>query len=145
MHSKVITVREQNAKVVSTENYNMLNSGLELKLPDRFRYVDYKRINNEIKSVLDTIKTERQGLYIYGECGTGKTYIAYSILKYFSTVELFKARFYTSTEILDLLKEDYSENNRRNFNDINEYSGLLIIDDIGSEKVTEWVLEMYLN
>lgn len=121
----------------------MLNSNFDIKLPPRFQDVDYKRMSGEIISVIKNIKKERKGLYIYGDCGTGKTYIAYSILMYFSKIDLFKARFYTSTEILDKLKEDYSENSKRNFNEINEYTGILIIDDIGSEKVTDWVLETY--
>lgn len=120
----------------------MLNSDINMILPPRFSHVDFKTTDERVQAVIKNIRKERKGIYLYGDCGTGKTHTAYAILKECSK-KMIKARLYNSTEILDKLKQDFSENTQRHFNSLNEYAGLLIIDDIGAEKATDWVLETY--
>lgn len=83
-----------------------------------------------------------KGLFITGTYGVGKTYlascIANEIIKNKNTVV-----FGTLIQLLDYIKDTYKDSDMSDKEYLNLYSSvdLLIIDDLGKEKPTEWVLE----
>ncbi len=83
-----------------------------------------------------------KGLFITGTFGVGKTYLASCIanetIKNKSTVV-----FGTLIQLLDYIKDTYKDSDMSDKEYLNLYSSvyLLIIDDLGKEKPTEWVLE----
>lgn len=87
-------------------------------------------------------KKTTKGLFITGTYGVGKTYLASCIAN-----ELIKSKntvlFGTLIQLLDFIKDTYKDNEISDKEYLNLYSSvdLLIIDDLGKEKPTDWVLE----
>lgn len=77
-----------------------------------------------------------QGLYLYGNCGTGKTYLASLIAQEF--VDEGTVIFGDVPDLLSRLKETFDTGGTEAL--INRYAKckLLVLDDIGTGKVTEW-------
>lgn len=117
-----------------------LNSTFEnYKITDKNKTV-YKNIKKYttklIKGNID------KGLFITGTYGVGKTFLASCIAN-----ELIKnditVIFGTLIQLLDCIKNTYKDDEISDKEYIYLYSNvdLLIIDDLGKEKTTEWVLE----
>ena len=113
-------------------------------------FENYK-INNKNKKVYENAKKYAnklingetdKGLFITGTYGVGKTYLASCIanetIKNKNTVV-----FGTLIQLLDYIKDTYKDSDISDKEYLNLYSSvdLLIIDDLGKEKPTEWVLE----
>ena len=86
--------------------------------------------------------TTNKGLFITGAYGAGKTYLASCIAN-----EIIKngksVIFGTLIQLLDFIRDSYSDSEVSDKDYLNLYSSvdLLVIDDLGKEKPTEWVLE----
>lgn len=115
-------------------------------IPIRFQQAKYEDVPSNIQSLVENIKESRKGIYIYGTCGTGKTHICYAIASKINN-EKFKIRVWSLPELLRYIKRDYDELNKgkdfenTNFAQVMNYNGILVIDDIGTEKMSEWVEE----
>ena len=82
------------------------------------------------------------GLFITGTYGVGKTYLASCIAN--ETIKNnITVIFGTLIQLLDFIKDTYKDYNTSDKEYLDLYSNidLLIIDDLGKEKPTEWVLE----
>lgn len=127
-------VRKENEQNRHTREKDILNASLsDLDLTDKNRY----HVVKWIKNFYDTYDKNGnfKGLYLHGNFGCGKTYLISALFN-----ELSKKR--VSTEIVyypELLRDIKSDFDT--FGDRMEYLenvDLLLIDDIGAEKVTEW-------
>ena len=113
-------------------------------------FENYK-ITNKNKNAYENVKkyvdklikeTTNKGLFITGAYGVGKTYlascIANKIIKNGKSVI-----FGTLIQLLDFIRDSYSDSEVSDKDYLNLYSSvdLLVIDDLGKEKPTEWVLE----
>jgi DNA replication protein DnaC len=84
-----------------------------------------------------------KGLLLIGAHGVGKTHLAVAILKAVVRTKGARAYFYETGELLKLLRDTYAS-------DTNEMdvlrpvleADLLVLDDLGVEKTSEWVQEM---
>jgi len=111
---------------------------------NRMAFDNYKPTNESQQEALDKLKTftvGRDSICLYGDSGVGKTHLALSVAR--------KARFENmsvlAVKAIDMLtrlkrtydrKDDETEINiMRLLKDVD----LLVIDDIGQEKTTEWV------
>lgn len=109
----------------------------------------------EIKNYYLEKQYEKKGLYVFGKSGTGKTYSAYSLTKYL-VAEDCEVQIYNLPKLLNVIratfKKDsiYDESTDDNYHtyirDMKDVEALenvqiLIIDDIGAEKPTDWVME----
>ena len=127
-----------------------------ITIPSRFENSDFTLIPPEIKAKFEDIFKTKKGIYLYGEVGTGKTYILYAICK-----ELYKRKnefekekkFYSNyncsvwntTNLLREIKNEF-DNKRSGLDslgDCMDYEGILMLDDVGSEKLTDWVKETF--
>lgn len=112
------------------ENYKITNKNK--KAYDNAKKYVNKLINGETD----------KGLFITGTYGVGKTYLASCIAN-----EVIKNKitvvFGTLIQLLDYIKNTYKDSDMSDKEYLNLYSSvdLLIIDDLGKEKTTEWVLE----
>lgn len=85
---------------------------------------------------------ERNGLIITGKSGHGKTHLASAIAN--KLIEQDKIVLMGRlTTLLDMIKETYRDNTKSENELIELYSNvdLIIIDDLGTEKISNWALE----
>ena len=112
------------------ENFN-INSENELAIAIAKDYV-----NKNITSA------EANGLIIMGESGVGKTHLAASIAN--KLIENDKIVLMGRlTTLLDMIKETFKDNTKSENELIELYSNvdMIIIDDLGTEKISNWALE----
>jgi len=80
------------------------------------------------------------GLYIYSKAnGSGKTHIACACAVALIKLYQIKVKFATVTEMLNDIKDSF-KNNKPTLKRYQECD-LLVLDDFGSEKITEWAEE----
>lgn len=120
-------------------------------IPKRYHNVSYEKdIVEGIKEIVKKQLQSGNGLYIRGEVGCGKTHLACAIAKDIMEFGV-EVRFFNTSEFLEKLREEFRDNPHVDedslglFRDIMDFKGVLILDDIGTEKVSDWVNErLYL-
>lgn len=91
----------------------------------------------------DTMKSKNRGLLLWGNVGTGKTYIAACIAN--ALIEQGVSALMTNfSKILNTLSPMYSGDRNAFIDSLNQYS-LLIIDDLGIERNSEFALEQVFS
>ena len=141
-------------------------------IPLRFAEAKYEDAPDEVKKKFDQIRKTRKGLYIYGAVGTGKTHTAYALYRQWEeerkieiqkerdeisqklsdgtnaiSLEVIKPRpvaeFWNMTRLLYEFRKEMQKSSDKSLSDnLILYKNLLFIDDLGAEKVTEWVEEV---
>ena len=104
------------------------------------------KVCNEYIKDFDLISiSERNGLFICGECGVGKSHLAFATAN--ALIE--KGNSVIAMTMIDLLLKIKSSFNAYNDKMTEEQilkiytdCALLVIDDLGKEKPTEWALQM---
>lgn len=88
---------------------------------------------SQFKIMLDL--DSEKGYYFYGDCGTGKTHLLSAIIK-----EMFRknvsAYFISTTRLYQQLKQNFNSEN--GIMQKLEEVDVLCLDDVGSERVTDW-------
>ena len=83
---------------------------------------------------------------VSGPAGTGKSHLAMSILKECVVHGDLTVIFASWSEVLHLIKDSFSNKDsfytQEYFMDIFRNTDLLVIDDIGSEKITDWSMSL---
>ena len=119
---------------------------LNKKIPKRFENAKWDDVAPEIKSLVENIRQTRRGIYLYGPSGVGKTHVTYAIKNYLEEREQIKIPVWVenTTNLLQSIKVDFDRapQDREWMADrMINYSGIVVIDDLGAEKVTDWVKE----
>lgn len=126
---------------------------MKLKTPPKYKNACMDSVNEIIRADFNKIMENREmtnhGIYLYGEPGIGKTYTAYAISEFLNKNHL-TTRVVDFMDIINTSKKTFKgrpDNDSPESEDINDafdfledlstYKGLLIIDDIGSVKLTE--------
>ncbi len=116
--------------------------------PLRYGNAKWEDIPETIKKAFETITPgNRKGLYIHGAVGTGKTHICWALKKHYDKPEANK--FLKIINVVDLMHEIRSDFDRPiGDKALPEYDltnpekrQILILDDIGAERATEFVAE----
>jgi DNA replication protein DnaC len=118
----------------------------EERTPIRYKKATYSDVPESIRARFEQMKETRNGLYLHGGVGCGKTHVAYALYKQSADSVKTPALFYNVSELLREMKLDYSRENKdkKFFEDkVMNFKGLLFLDDIGSERMTDWVEEMF--
>jgi DNA replication protein DnaC len=130
-------------------------------IPKKFRNAEISDFEN-IKPVLDWLKNPTGFLFVFGSCGCGKSHLASAVKKVFNTKSIQSDMFFSSDIFLTIRntfnkKDDqetelsvvkkyapdpYKGNER---NEMKEYSHIAIFDDIGAQKVSDYVIEAWYN
>jgi len=84
-----------------------------------------------------------KGLYFCGGVGTGKTHLAVAVMNELIRRKRIPSLFVTVPELLDNLRETYNKPGRNldEWMDVVQNAEFLVLDDLGSERTTEWVRE----
>lgn len=122
-------------------------------LPKIYLQSDMSKINSQIK---DVIGTSNKNLYIFGGIGTGKTYLAAAIMRShleniepeyngcaYRIDENLYPKFVCVPELLLEIRRTFSDNANDESTVIDKYTNanLLVLDDLGVEKTTDWALQ----
>lgn len=108
--------------------------------PKRFEHADFSVLPLEIREKIENIRKTRRGLYLWGPVGTGKTYALYAIKKYIQEMGI-TCRLHSAPEMFDLIRDDFDHKDSFNLERILANRGVLMIDDLGAEKPSDWVAE----
>jgi DNA replication protein DnaC len=108
-------------------------------VPTRFLDVDVESIDEDIWNLCVEGKG---GLFLHGPPGTGKTHLAIALLKDHGRMEY--GSFVTVASLLMELRDSFRDGAERSEKGIIEhYSNvqLLVLDDLGAEKTSEFALQ----
>ena len=134
---------------------NLINS-----IPKRFVLMTFglwkgkipDNINGYKKEIIHHIESGNN-VYIYGDVGSGKTHLVVALM---GTVTVGRFLFINAIELLNEIRATFDFNRNKKYNKqgyeeilpdtdavIDKYSKveLLVIDDLGAEKGSEWVIE----
>jgi DNA replication protein DnaC len=118
-----------------------------MKIPLRYENVSEEDIPKKLLDIFKEIKVTRKGLYIHGSVGTGKTHLMYALGKYAERNLIRDVEVFNSTDMLRRMRDDFAKTDSYDkehlFKKLLEFRGLLMIDDIGAEKLSDWVLETF--
>ncbi len=121
--------------------HNMIFSSFE----PRYRGVAY----NIAKKYAEEFGTgTKHGLMFYGHAGSGKTHLAVAITRHIIEEKQILVRFVRIVDLLLDIRNTYNENESWRAESENDLlrkyalTPLLILDDIGSEKTTDWVRQI---
>lgn len=130
----------QEAKQKLIDNYlirdfedSALSNRLVSEDVDEFR----KSLANKMGRMIND--KENRGLYVYGKTGVGKSYLSICLAN--RLVEQGRSVAYVNARNSIALLRGYVINEKEKFNDFLEKmksAELLIIDDLGNEKITDW-------
>jgi DNA replication protein DnaC len=119
------------------ENFTAYNRSLEQALeqarrvPDRF-------------PAASNLREQGRGLLLEGPPGVGKTHLAVAVLKQVMDSSGARGLFYDTRDLLRIIRSTYDPSIRATERDILRpvmQADLLVLDDLGAEKTSEWVEE----
>lgn len=136
--------RDQEEQKERTEN-NIVRLGFQR----RYDGVDFDNLHdpkpseaviNACRLFAEELKTEEEpsgkGLYLWGPNGTGKTHLAVAITRHYG-----HSLFVNTLRLFDALKESYSTGISCEVFESARRARLLVLDDLGSERPSDWVRE----
>jgi DNA replication protein DnaC len=85
-----------------------------------------------------------RGLFLLGQPGVGKTHLAVAVLKGIITQHRVHGLFYDLSQLLRLIRSTYNPAVRTSESEVLQpvmQAELLVLDDLGREKTSEWVEE----
>lgn len=100
----------------------------------------YMTCNRYAEKFLEIMKEDRNSIVLFGGYGTGKTHLAASVANYLIDNLGTPVVFGTFSGLLDKIKNEFTGTGRTLNNMCN--APLLIIDDLGKEKRSDWVDEV---
>ncbi len=130
-------------------------SRIESRIPLRFKEVELKDSLKVIQDYCSDRKYKKRGFFLYGGFGTGKTYNAYALLKHLIMNDV-DAWAFNLPRLLNIIRASFSKQEAynestgessyafvKNMSDIEKLIDVevLIVDDIGAEKPSDWVAE----
>jgi DNA replication protein DnaC len=133
--------RKQREKRIIEFKREKRNDGI----PMRFWDSKIEQFTN-IKPIIDWLNNPKESLYITGPCGTGKTHLATAIAYYLRDLEK-ECAFVIASNLFLQLRNSFNSDDKNEMDIINKYSSpsFAIFDDIGAQKISDYVIEAWYN
>ena len=124
------------------------------RIPRRYQHCDfdnYTAYNEQLTAALGYARrlAERfpvvdKGLFLQGPPGVGKTHLAVAVLRQTILTRGARGVFYDTRDLLKMIRSTYDRVNQTQEMDVLRpviEADLLVLDDLGAEKTSEWVDE----
>lgn len=123
------------------------------RIPQRYRHCEFDNFEPNTDSLREALRRARafvdafpavdRGLLLRGRHGVGKTHLAVAILKTVVAQKGARAYFYETRELLKLVRDSFSDGDTSEMDVLRPVldADLLVLDDLGAEKTSEWVQE----
>jgi len=98
----------------------------------------------QARAIADLFPAVTKGLFLEGQPGVGKTHLAVAVLKQVIQTTGARGVFYDTRDLLRLIRSTYDPSIRTTELDVLRpvmQADLLVLDDLGAEKTSEWVEE----
>jgi DNA replication protein DnaC len=103
-----------------------------------------QRAAGDARSIAERFPAVTRGLFFEGQPGVGKTHLAVAVLKQVVQTTGARGIFYDTRDLLRLIRSTYDPSIRTTELDVLRpvmQADLLVLDDLGAEKTSEWVEE----
>jgi DNA replication protein DnaC len=103
-----------------------------------------ERAAAQAKSMADAFPVVGRGLFLEGQPGVGKTHVAVAVLKQVIQTTGARGLFYDTRDLLRVIRSTYDPSIRTTELQVLRpvmHADLLVLDDLGAEKTSEWVDE----
>lgn len=109
-------------------------------IPTKFARADISACLPEVQAYAkDVLSGSSDWLILRGQVGRGKTYSACAVMR--AAIETMRGRFTTAVDMLNAIRATYdSKDSESTVRSAYSNVPLLVIDDFGKEKPTEWML-----
>lgn len=126
----------------------------EARIPRRYQHCDfqnYTAYNEQLtkglqhaRRLAEAFPVVEKGLFLQGPPGVGKTHLAVAVLRQVIATRGARGLFYDTRDLLRVIRSTYDPVNRTAEMDVLRPvidADLLVLDDLGAEKTSEWVEE----
>ena len=136
---------EEMKRLYYLEEFSLMDNELKLATFDNFK-VDTPEKQDDLdfvkKEARAYIKGAQNNTVLIGDCGVGKSHLAYSAIKAISDYNKKLATVINVVDLVAKVKEDFSlesyYTNLLSGKDKNDKIEYLVLDDLGTEKTSEW-------
>lgn len=127
----------------------------EARIPRRYQHCDFggfltygnetlERARDAARRLADAFPAVDRGLFLLGPPGVGKTHLGVAVLRHVVQRTRAHGLFYDTRELLRVIRQTYDPVVQATESDVLRpvlQADLLVLDDLGAEKTSEWVEE----